>query len=141
MYTCPMHPEIKSDMPGKCPICGGMDLVKESELAKASMASHKPEETYWPLIVIIGLLSLATLALAAKELWGGIWMLENSMRAFMAGFFLVFAGFKLLDLKGFVEGYSTYDLLAQRIKSYGYIYPFLELGLGLLFLVQLWPVF
>ena len=26
-YTCPMHPEIKQDHPGKCPKCGGMDLV------------------------------------------------------------------------------------------------------------------
>ncbi|NBU82379.1 MAG: hypothetical protein EBS55_12100 [Flavobacteriaceae bacterium] len=25
-YTCPMHPEVTSDKPGKCPICG-MDLV------------------------------------------------------------------------------------------------------------------
>lgn len=29
-YTCPMHPEIKEDKPGKCPKCGGMDLVKKS---------------------------------------------------------------------------------------------------------------
>jgi rubrerythrin len=27
LYTCPMHPQIKSDKPGKCPICG-MTLVK-----------------------------------------------------------------------------------------------------------------
>ena len=27
-YTCPMHPEIKKDKPGKCPKCGGMDLVR-----------------------------------------------------------------------------------------------------------------
>ncbi len=27
-YTCPMHPEVKSDMPGKCPKCG-MDLVEK----------------------------------------------------------------------------------------------------------------
>lgn len=26
-YTCPMHPEVKSDKPGKCPKCG-MELVK-----------------------------------------------------------------------------------------------------------------
>ena len=26
-YTCPMHPEVISDMPGKCPECG-MKLVK-----------------------------------------------------------------------------------------------------------------
>ncbi len=25
-YTCPMHPEVKSDKPGKCPKCG-MNLV------------------------------------------------------------------------------------------------------------------
>jgi hypothetical protein len=27
-YTCTMHPQIKKDKPGKCPICG-MDLVKK----------------------------------------------------------------------------------------------------------------
>jgi transcription initiation factor IIE alpha subunit len=26
MYTCSMHPEVRSDKPGKCPKCG-MDLV------------------------------------------------------------------------------------------------------------------
>jgi len=28
VYSCPMHPEVKSDTPGSCPICG-MDLVAE----------------------------------------------------------------------------------------------------------------
>lgn len=27
-YTCPMHPAVKSDRPGTCPVCG-MDLVRE----------------------------------------------------------------------------------------------------------------
>lgn len=31
-YTCPMHPEIKEDKPGKCPKCGGMALVRKSDL-------------------------------------------------------------------------------------------------------------
>lgn len=30
-YMCPMHPEVTSDKPGKCPKCGGMDLVKIGE--------------------------------------------------------------------------------------------------------------
>ena len=29
IYTCPMHPKVQSDKPGKCPICG-MDLVKKT---------------------------------------------------------------------------------------------------------------
>ncbi len=29
VYTCPMHPEVTSDKPGKCPKCG-MDLVKKN---------------------------------------------------------------------------------------------------------------
>lgn len=29
LYTCPMHPEVQSDKPGKCPKCG-MDLVKQA---------------------------------------------------------------------------------------------------------------
>lgn len=48
VYTCPMHPEVKSDKPGKCPKCG-MDLVlkKDSEASKTMSAheEHMPEMT------------------------------------------------------------------------------------------------
>ena len=30
VYTCPMHPEVRSDTTGTCPKCG-MDLVKATE--------------------------------------------------------------------------------------------------------------
>jgi NADH-quinone oxidoreductase subunit J len=30
MYTCPMHPEVRQDHPGQCPICG-MDLMPAPE--------------------------------------------------------------------------------------------------------------
>jgi hypothetical protein len=58
----------------------------------------------------------------------------------MIGFFLTFAGFKLIDLKGFAQGYSTYDILAQRWFAYGYIYPFIELffGLAMIFTQSSW---
>ena len=29
-YSCPMHPEVTSDQPGKCPKCG-MNLVKKAK--------------------------------------------------------------------------------------------------------------
>lgn len=30
VYTCPMHPEVRSDRPGRCPKCG-MQLVPVSD--------------------------------------------------------------------------------------------------------------
>ncbi len=37
-YTCPMHPDVKADKPGKCPKCG-MDLVQ-------SKTEASPGKTY-----------------------------------------------------------------------------------------------
>ena len=33
LYTCPMHPDVISDKPGKCPKCG-MELVPVADAAK-----------------------------------------------------------------------------------------------------------
>jgi len=39
-YTCPMHPEVKKDEPGNCPICG-MDLVrKETDMHHHGDPNH-----------------------------------------------------------------------------------------------------
>jgi hypothetical protein len=58
----------------------------------------------------------------------------------MAGFFLVFSFFKFLDLKGFATSYAMYDVVAKKIPVYGFIYPFLELGLGIAYLINFDPV-
>lgn len=42
-YTCPMHPEVKTYKPGKCPTCG-MDLVDKKELKKKHM-EHMQDST------------------------------------------------------------------------------------------------
>ncbi|MFA6439457.1 MAG: efflux RND transporter periplasmic adaptor subunit [Bacteriovoracaceae bacterium] len=39
-YTCPMHPQVKSDTPGVCPICT-MDLVKASNSRKMEASSDE----------------------------------------------------------------------------------------------------
>lgn len=39
-YTCPMHPKVISDKPGKCPICG-MKLVEVASVSKGKMNQMK----------------------------------------------------------------------------------------------------
>src|SRR6185437_7668025 len=119
-YTCPMHPEIVQNSPGRFPKCG-MELVPKEELKAMEENENLTTkvESYKPLIVIISLIVLVTLALALKSLLMEQFQLREMMMNFMAGFFLVFSGFKLLDLKGFAQGYFTYDLLAKKVFAYG----------------------
>ena len=56
---------------------------------------------------------------------------------FMGLFFIVFSFFKMLDLKNFPTSFSMYDPLAKKIRFYGWIYPFIETLLGLLFLMRI----
>jgi hypothetical protein len=44
VYACPMHPEVTSDHPGKCPKCG-MDLVKREPPAVLYACPMHPEVT------------------------------------------------------------------------------------------------
>ena len=133
-YTCPMHPEIKINSPGNCPKCH-MNLVQNDRLQEDKTSQSKLS-TYQPLVIIISLIAIATAAFAIKEYQNNIFSWQNTFANFMAGFFLVFAGFKLLDIKGFAKGYASYDLLARRFSGYGYLYPFLELTLGLAYLTR-----
>lgn len=137
-FTCPMHPEVLQNEPGKCPKCN-MNLVLKGKVTHAP-AHHAIDDrglgpitwkSYLPLGVIVGLILLTTVTIALRDWQLGTFDLATTISYFMIGFFLVFSGFKLMDIKGFAEGYFTYDLLAQRWPGYGYIYPFIELSFGL----------
>lgn len=88
--------------------------------------------TYKPLLIIFSYITVVSF-IASNNYYG--FNLLSFMNYFMAGFFIVFSFFKLLDLKGFAEGYSTYDLLAKKWNAYGFIYPFIELTFGISLLV------
>ena len=95
-------------------------------------------ETYKPILLIFVYIMAITLLIQIKN------QTINSMEAmrhFMAGFFLVFSFFKLLNLKGFAESYAMYDVVAKKIPVWGYVYAFVELGLGLAFLIDYNPFF
>lgn len=91
---------------------------------------------YIPLIVIVGIIFLTSILIGFRD--ASVFS-PGTIENFMIGFFLVFGGFKLFDLKGFANGYSTYDLLAQKLYGYGYAYPFIELFFG--FAMILYPLY
>lgn len=129
-----MHPEIKQGHKGNCPKCG-MNLVLKNEQDVSQVDNKISKPSYTPLFVIILLIFVTSLVTSYTT--GFLW--SRFMSYFMIGYFLVFSGFKLMDLKGFASGYSTYDLLAQRFYRYGYIYPFIELFFGLSMILNLYP--
>ena len=89
-------------------------------------------KTYLPIFLIFAYITTTTLLIQYVH---GAFNSIEWMRHFMAGFFLVFSFFKLLDVPAFAESYSMYDIIAKKWKGYGYVYPFIELGLGISFLI------
>jgi hypothetical protein len=57
----------------------------------------------------------------------------------MGVFLTMFSMFKFFDLEGFADGFQMYDLLAKPLRAYAYVYPFIELALGLGYLAHWQP--
>jgi copper chaperone CopZ len=64
-------------------------------------------------------------------------VIRDILPDFMGLFFVFFSFFKYLDLRGFQSSFRRYDPLAKVIPFYAWLYPFLELSLGVLFLIRL----
>ena len=93
--------------------------------------------TYKPILLIFAYITGIALLV---EYMHGEFILMRWMNHFMAGFFLVFSFFKLLNLKGFIESYSMYDVVAKKWSCWGYVYVFTELALGIAFLTGFNPI-
>ena len=117
------------------------DPLTAPETILASAAKSTEEKSNWfvtykPILLVFFYILLVTLAV---EFVNGEFVLHRLMPNFMAGFFLIFSFFKMLDLAGFASSYAMYDLLAKRVYSYGFVYPFFELGLGIAYLINFKP--
>jgi hypothetical protein len=86
---------------------------------------------YWPIAliyVVAAVVSLYTVQLHTYP----------DYMSHLMGWVLVFFGIiKLLDIVGFADGFAKYDPLAKRSIVYAQVYPFLEITLGVLFILQL----
>jgi len=108
----------------------------EKVFSSSSISSTPKEEEgklqqLKPLLLIIFYIASASILLHYKN-----WSWNEFMLDFMGLFYIVFSFFKMLDLKGFPASFSMYDPIAKRVPFYGKIYPFIETGLGLMFLMR-----
>lgn len=93
--------------------------------------------TYKPILLIGAYLIVITLVSSfVNDNFTSVFWMSN----FMAGFFLVFSFFKMLDLKAFADSYSSYDIIAKRWHGWGFIYAFIEVSLGIAFLLRFDPL-
>ncbi len=93
-------------------------------------------QDYVPLMVIVALMLLSA---CAKQFAYGEWNWMSWMHDFMGFFLVVFSMFKFFHMEGFANGFQMYDLLAKPFRPYAYIYPFIELCLGLGYLSHWQP--
>jgi len=115
--------------------------VTPKESTNNTISNQSWLSTYYPLLLIIGFICLVTVCIQfTPQNMTQPFSFNQWMSHFMAGFFLVFSFFKLLDIKGFASSYAMYDLLAMRANAYGFVYPFIELGLGLAYLLEWQPI-
>lgn len=108
-------------------------ISKKSNRIAQELPNDEPSKLQQlkPLFLILFYISTASLLLH-KDTWD----VKAIMLDFMGLFLIVFSFFKLLDLKGFPVSFSMYDPLARVIPAYGWIYPFIETALGLMFLLR-----
>jgi len=109
----------------------------QDHVSLESEGTDKGILVYKPLLIIFAFITGITLLVEFNSNQFS-WM--RAMSNFMAGFFLVFSFFKLLDLKGFADSYAMYDVIARRFKPWGYLYVFTELALGIAYLIGFNPM-
>jgi cation transport ATPase len=109
--------------------------TKNTNVFNSVSTKTEPEQNglkqLFPLFLIIGYILVASILLNTSPFNTSSFMLD-----FMGLFYTVFSFFKLLDLRGFSESFRMYDPLAKAISTYGWVYPFVEVALGLMFLMR-----
>ena len=99
---------------------------------ESNIAKRYRLKDFLPIVIIVLLTSLFTFSM--QLLYG--FDMHRAMSDFMGSNFVVFSVFKIMNLQGFAESYSMYDIIAKRFKAYAYLYPFIELALGIAYLAH-----
>lgn len=109
--------------------------MEHHQLTNNAVKIHHSASTsvwaYWPIALIY-------LIAALVSLYTIEWHSYPDYMSHLMGWVLIFFGIiKLSDVVGFADGFAKYDPLAKQSVVYAQVYPFLEITLGVLFILQL----
>ena len=106
---------------------GGFDDLRQ-HFGKAMKSED--EVTYRPIIALFSVGCLLALTISWLTL-GNIFSVQT-VEWFVSVSMVLLGLQKLMDIERFATAFLSYDLLAQRWVRYGYIYPFVEAGAGIM---------
>lgn len=109
-------------------IGGHDDLRRHFGLKVANLQAT----TYTPVLAVFAIGALLALAFTSMQAMPLLSLM--TVERFIAITMMLLAMLKLQDVERFATMFLNYDLLARRYVPYGKIYPFLELGAGVLML-------
>ena len=123
-YTCPMHPEIQSDKPGSCPICG-MDLVLKdrkdtttysglSSLSDASIISDVATIRTWEKSVPVVITAQGIVTYDARNTY----TISTRSQGRLEKVYIRYAYQKITKGQQLAELYSSEAVAAQRELIY-----------------------
>jgi glutaredoxin len=109
---------------------GGYQALRER------LTDYDPKATtYKPVIYLFAVAAATALTLSIGFLGTITW---QTLGWFISISMVLLGLQKLKDIEGFSTMFLNYDLLAKRWVRYGYVYPWVETGAGLLMTAMVW---
>ncbi|PYE82463.1 MauE/DoxX family redox-associated membrane protein [Pseudoroseicyclus aestuarii] len=103
---------------------GGYDALRQQ------LTGYDPKATtYSPVIILFAVAAATALALSVGFLGAVTW---QTLGWFVSISMILLGMQKLRDIESFSTMFLNYDVLARRWVPYGYIYPWVETGAGVL---------
>ena len=110
--------------------------IDQPKLSSQIDKKDNPWRELIPLFIILSYVFIGSILLNRASL-----NLSNFIMGYMGLFFIVFSLFKFIDYRNFPSAFSKYDPLARILPIYGWVYPFIELCLGINFLLVQYVLF
>ena len=95
--------------------------------------NHEDSNNKVEYIKFVGIMFFITVVSWLHAQWRGFDLMQF-LESFMGVFFIVFASFKIYNLKEFAYGFKSYEIMKNRSVNWGFSYPFIQVLFGVMYL-------